>query len=351
MYNTLIDNIFINNINPETKSGNLAVDTPDGHLPSFIITPRPNQNFLPKKHNKFVRDFNKLKYEEFIGEFNSNDWEAIIDSTRNDVNYSAVNFFDKFNLLLDKHAPVRKLTNKEYKHSFKPWIDSSVTTKIREKNKVLKKLGKCKDPIRKDHLTKQFKTIRNTTNRLIVAKKKEYFKNYFIRYKTNVKKVWKGIKGIINVKSEMNSGPNSIEIDGTVLTDPKLIAGSFNDYFTSIADSILEKRKYKGNKSFREFLINRITETFVFHEANYDEVQGLIFSLKENKSFGPNSIPVKILRLLGVRLVKPLTELFNVSIRKENILIYSKFQKLSQFTKKVHFCHLETIDQSLYFLT
>ena len=28
---------------------------------------------------------------------------------------------------------------------------------------------------------------------------------------------------------------------------------SFNDYFTSIADEILKKRKYNGTKSYREF--------------------------------------------------------------------------------------------------
>ena len=130
---TLIDNIFINNISPETKSGNLAVDTPDGHLPSFMITPRPNQNFLPKKHNKFVRDIKNLNYESLI-----DDWDAIIDSSRNDVNYSAENFFENFNILLDKHAPLRKLTNKAYKHSFKPWIDSTITNRIKKKQ-VIKK--------------------------------------------------------------------------------------------------------------------------------------------------------------------------------------------------------------------
>ena len=134
--------------------------------------------------------------------------------------------------------------------------------------------------------------------------------------------------------NKSDESPNSIEIDGNILTNPKLIAGSFNDYFTSIADSILEKRKYKGNKSLREFLINRITESFVFHEANYDKVQSLIFSLKENKSFGPNSIPVKILRLLGVRLVKPLTELFNISMRTGKHPDIFKISKVVPIHKK-----------------
>ena len=169
---------------------------------------------------------------------------------------------------------------------------------------------------------------------MLGEKKKEYFKNYFIKYKTNVKKVWNGIKGIINIKNETNNCPTSIEVNGTILSDPKIIAGNFNDYFTSIADSILEKRKYKGNKSFREFLINRITEAFVFHETNYDEVLSLLFDLKENKSTGPYSIPVKILKLLGVRLVKPLTELFNISMRTGKHPNIFKISKVIPIHKK-----------------
>ena len=46
--NTLIDNIFTNNLHPDTKSGNLEVNLSDGHLPSFMIMPRQNQNHLPK---------------------------------------------------------------------------------------------------------------------------------------------------------------------------------------------------------------------------------------------------------------------------------------------------------------
>ena len=53
---TLIDNIFSNHHDPDTISGNLTVDISDGHLPSFIITPKSNQNHLPKNHNIFTRD-------------------------------------------------------------------------------------------------------------------------------------------------------------------------------------------------------------------------------------------------------------------------------------------------------
>ena len=45
---TIIDNIFANDLNPDTKSGNLSISISD-HLPSFMIVPKQNQTHLPKK--------------------------------------------------------------------------------------------------------------------------------------------------------------------------------------------------------------------------------------------------------------------------------------------------------------
>ena len=52
---TLIDNIFTNQYNPDMISGNITVGISD-HIPSFLIIPRPNQNHLPKKHNIYTQD-------------------------------------------------------------------------------------------------------------------------------------------------------------------------------------------------------------------------------------------------------------------------------------------------------
>ena len=56
---TVIDNIFTNQVNPEMKSGNLTVSISD-HLPSFLIFPNDNQNHLPKKQNIYVRNLEIL---------------------------------------------------------------------------------------------------------------------------------------------------------------------------------------------------------------------------------------------------------------------------------------------------
>ena len=67
---TLIDNIFTNSVNPDTKSGNLLIGISD-HLPSFVIVPKANQNHLPKKHNLYTRDTKKIDVHSLLTDLQS----------------------------------------------------------------------------------------------------------------------------------------------------------------------------------------------------------------------------------------------------------------------------------------
>ena len=128
--------------------------------------------------------------------------------------------------------------------------------------------------------------------------------------------VWNGInKSIINIKSKNYDSFNSIEINNQIQTEPVNIANSFNEYFTTIADKIVSKRKYNGNKSYRDFLANHLLENFIFADCDEDEIETIIMSFKLGKSVGPNSIPIKLLKYLGKSTCKPIKEIFNLSLR------------------------------------
>ena len=77
-----------------------------------MITPRQNQNHLPKKHNIYTRKSKNFSRDNFILDYINIDWDEVIDTNRNDVNFSMENFLSKFNELLDSHMPLRKLTQK-----------------------------------------------------------------------------------------------------------------------------------------------------------------------------------------------------------------------------------------------
>ena len=334
---TLIDNIYSNSINLDSISGNLGVGLSD-HLPSFLIMPRSNQNHLPKIHNLFKRDIKHLNDELLRKDLKLIKWNQAIKLKQNNINNSFDTFYKLYNNCLDKHAPLRKLTNKEFKQKFKPWITTGIINSIKRKHSIFKKYIQCKDNFRKEALHNEYKALRNRINILIQDSKKQYYTNYFSDNNKNLRKVWEGIKEIINIKSKNCAAPNCIIKGDVNISVPKDIAENFNSYFSTIASSILNERKYEGNKSFRDFLPDPIQNSFAFDPVDEAELTTIICKLKP-KSTGPYSIPVQILQATQDIIANPLLNIINSSFTSgvhpnnlkisKTIPIYKKGSRLS----------------------
>ena len=177
---TVIDNIFTNNTHPDMKSGNLTLAISD-HLPSFYVVPRDNQNHMPKKQNLYTRKTKQFYKVNFILDYFDIDWNNILELNQNDVNVSLNIFLTKMNELFDKYMPLRKMTQKEYKRRFKPWITDNILEKIYLKNKIFRKYMKCKDgqPILKEQLEREFKSIKNEVTLLTRQSKKKLLQPIF----------------------------------------------------------------------------------------------------------------------------------------------------------------------------
>ena len=313
--NTLIDNIFSSDVHhPGLVSGNLAIGISD-HLPSFLVIPKQNQNFLLKKHNIRKRDKSNFNREDFILDYLSINWDAILDLGKNDVNHSMNGFMNEMNVLLDKHMPLKKISRVEFKRRFKPWITNNILTKIRNKNSIFKKFVTCKDNAKKEEYKKQFSTLKNEITLLIKESKKTYYNNFFTNYRENLQKIWSGIKNIINVKSKNFDVPTCVSHEDQNVTKPIEIAEKFNDFYASIAEKILSDRKYEGNIAFNDFLGNPSPNSMALYPCDIEEVKTIIIKLNSGKAHGPNSIPTDILQLLFHDIAKPLTQIFNLSFK------------------------------------
>ena len=310
--NTLIDNIFSSEINPDLKSGNITVGISD-HLPSFMIIPKNNQHHLPKKHNLYKRSMKQFDKENFIADYVNIDWNKELKAEMKDTNYSTGRFMDIMNTLIDKYIPLVKITQKEFKRRYKPWIDDDILGKIRQKNLIFKQYVNAGDKTEKSTLHCEFKTLKNEITLLIRSGKKKYYDNYFSKNKDDLRKTWQGIKEIINIKSKNINTISCITDKNVNITNPKLIAKCFNKFYVSIADDILEKRKYSGKKSYKDFLKDPLNNSFVLVDCDPREVALLLKSLNPRKAYGPNSIPTEILHLLADSICKPLSIIFNLS--------------------------------------
>ena len=127
--------------------------------------------------------------------------------------------------------PLRKLTQKEYKRRFKPWITDKILDKINEKNKAFKKYMKCIGTMEtKIQMHIEYEIVKNEITNLTRQSKKDYYKQYFTDNSANLLKVWKGIKDIVNITSKNYVHPTCIIENNKTITEPKQI-NSFNQYF------------------------------------------------------------------------------------------------------------------------
>ena len=101
----------------------------------------------------------------------------------------------------------------------------------------------------------KFSKLKNEITNLTRKSKEEYYKKYFEKNNKNSKKIWNGIKEIINIKQKSSSLPTSLKDKDKILTNQKEIAEHFNCYFWHCRKHIREEEVR------RKSLLPRIFET------------------------------------------------------------------------------------------
>ena len=208
--------------------------------------------------------------------------------------------------------PLKKMSKKDFKLESKPWITPGMLASIKRRDSLLREFIKCPEGDHKNSLHVQYKVLRNKIVALMRLSKNNHLRNYFSNNSDNIKKTWKGIKSIINIRETSYNLPTSMSINNVNESDPTMIAEGFNSYFSTIAEK-LQNKIYSVNTNFSKYLSDKVDSNFLFQSADTEEILRIITSLNNSKSTGPNSIPTDILKLLAPILCHPLKEIINIS--------------------------------------
>ena len=192
---------------------------------------------------------------------------------------------------------------------------------------------KAKEPNLKKQLHEKYKLYRNQIVCLTRACKETYYQSSFENNKTNSKKIWSGIRTILNLKNTKANNNYSILIDKALTTNKKDIANHFNTFFTSIAQKLVKKIPPTHN-SFKSSLKNQKERSFFIGPVDIKETENIISSLQENKASGPNSFPIKMLKTSKKQLSVPLTYLINLAFETGVFPDILKTAKLIPIIKK-----------------
>ena len=95
----------------------------------------------------FARYYKSLNKDLFEYDLRNANWDEVLKVNRGDVDFSFESFLKKFNEILDKHAPYKKLSIQEVKLSYKPWIITGILNSIKNKNRIHRKVIRAKDSV------------------------------------------------------------------------------------------------------------------------------------------------------------------------------------------------------------
>ena len=132
---TIIDNIFTNNMSNSIQSGNILTDLSD-HYSQFIMVNRDKLDF--KTTVVYSRDYSKFSADSFRDDVSSQNFNVEFDNINDQFN----DFYYKLKGCVDRHAPLKKLSQKETKLRYKPWISYELLKMINVRNKLFQR-KKC----------------------------------------------------------------------------------------------------------------------------------------------------------------------------------------------------------------
>ena len=120
------------------------------------------------------------------------------------------------------------------------------------------------------------------------------------------------MKEIIDTHTKKINYIISLNINGKLTTDDKTVAESFNEYFTTVAQTLIDKLGL-ATKDFRHYLTNHNPNSFFLDPVTPEELNDIIANLDESKANDSYGIAPKFIKIARMTIYKPFAPIANSS--------------------------------------
>ena len=138
--------------------------------------------------------------------------------------------------------------------------------------------------------------------------KRDYFCKKNCESKNNTKNTWQTLNKALNRRPSQFS-PETLTIDNQMCTEKKLMANSFNNYFSTICTRDEPITSYYP--SYNTYLNNPQNKMFKFALINNDNTLQIISKLKPSHSSGHDSIIINTLKIIMIEISPCITLIIN----------------------------------------
>ena len=179
----------------------------------------------------------------------------------------------------------------------------------------------------------KFKTYRNKLNNLIRKSKREYFYSEFKNTRNNIKETWKTINSIIGRRKNRSVQSTFKPEQAEKLTDPKKISDAFNTFFVDIGPKLASKIQHTG-KNYFDYLNQPASSCMYTKPVVPEEIVKIIAKFNQNKGPGHDDIGNMIVKKVATKISKPLSTIFNCSLKTGVVPEQLKIGKVIPIYKK-----------------
>jgi Notch-like protein len=184
-----------------------------------------------------------------------------------------------------------------------------------------------------------------TLAKVIKEAKKVYYDSVILKSHNKIKTTWSIIKKETGYKNHTDE-PQSLKINNIIIKDKGHIANAFNEYFSSVAQAIIDDLNTDNNESLTNiiplhYLDSRYNSTFEnirWHYTSIAEIRKIMKSLKIKSSYGYDEISTKMLKVSMPYIFPPLTYICNESLAQGIFPDRLKFAMVKQILKNGDKC-------------
>ena len=138
--------------------------------------------------------------------------------------------------------------------------------------------------------------------------------NKFETVRGNLECTWKVINELLN-KGKSNAQCESIQVGERILEVKQDIRNEFNKYFNTVGTNIVNNLP-GSNTNFKTFLKEMHSKSMYFRPITPSEVLDIVNAFDNNKSPGSDDIHPRVFKQSITFILKPLCDIFNLSLEK-----------------------------------
>ena len=304
---TLIDHVLTNNFDiwGKHRQGILCTDMTD-HYAVFHVAGNTMSKSKDYLSPTVKRDMSHRNVQKFIDKIQQVDWQIVTEIRE------PQNAYTQFHNVISQ-TYYKCFPYKRYKSGYatkKPWITTAIRESIKTKNKLYINRNKGSNPVLQ---WQNYRMYRNKLNHLIRKAERKYYQDMLLENKSNLKKSWQILKGIIN-KRKYRSAVQEFDSNGTIIKDGEQIANKFNKFFVNVGSN-LSRAIPKSNKEPRNFIQHTPYECFCVMPVNDEEVIKIISSFKDS-SAGWDELKPGIIKNIKGCIAMPLAHICNLSFKR-----------------------------------